>query len=649
MAESIDNEAIAHVLDGVDVAKSWHARDATNFVRNTGRAWVFNHLSCLSCFRKLTGRNRGLRLDAEMLCVGSILHALGQVPRSHTKGALTRLFPPHRAGERQRRHPGKTGTYCRSNPTPPRSFICFVSLIFMGLSPAAAQQADQLEQQLQQLKQQYQATTQDLERRIDALERQIDEEKAAKETAAKGKPKEGTVSAAQLAVQQAGKGAVLGESDQVGAKFQGDIPSEPTYDLLQEADTKIAKLQQQAGLFEYHGYLRSGYGLNSVGGQQVPFEAPGADAKYRLGNEAETYGEFIFVNNWLNPDEGRDKAWLRTEIMIEANTSNSENYANFPNGIGDDQFRLREAFVQAGNVLGEWQPNAKFWAGERYYRRQHIDIDDFYPLDMSGYGAGVEDFSVGIGKVAAAFISTARPDIVTQNGVLAKSNIDVRLYDLKAPAGLWAVWFDYATSKGGTTSTGTIVPTTDGYAFGFRHQRLEWHGGYHTFSILYGTGAASNFSSPGSGTTIPDPTLYINQSKQLLITEQLVFQPNDRFGIMPIFVYQRTKDGNPQDGWNHWVSFGARPEIFFTNHISLAVEAGFDQTHSGIYQYDGWLRKVTIAPQIGAGRKFFSRPVLRAFVTYANWSNGFRGLVGGVPYQNRTSGLTYGVQTETWW
>jgi len=435
MAESIDNEAIAHVLDGVDVAKSWHARDATNFVRNTGRAWVFNHLSCLSCFRKLTGRNRGLRLDAEMLCVGSILHGLGLVPSSHPKGDLTPLFPPHRAGERLRRHPGKTGTYCRSNPTPPRSFICFVSLIFIGLSPAAAQQADQLEQQLQQLKQQYQATTQDLERRIDALERQIDEEKAAKETAAKGKPKEGTVSAAQLAVQQAGKGAVLGESDQVGAKFQGDIPSEPTYDLLQEADTKIAKLQQQVGLFEYHGYLRSGYGLNSVGGQQVPFEAPGADAKYRLGNEAETYGEFIFVNNWLNPDEGRDKAWLRTEIMIEANTSNSENYANFPNGIGDDQFRLREAFVQAGNVLGEWQPNAKFWAGERYYRRQHIDIDDFYPLDMSGYGAGVEDFSVGIGKVAAAFISTARPDIVTQNGVLAKSNIDVRLYDLKAPAG----------------------------------------------------------------------------------------------------------------------------------------------------------------------------------------------------------------------
>ena len=119
------------------------------------------------------------------------------------------------------------------------------------------------------------------------------------------------------------------------------------------------------------------------------------------------------------------------------------------------------------------------------------------------------------------------------------------------------------------------------------------------------------------------------------MTEQVVFQPNDRFAIMPIFVYQKNKDGNPQHPWTQWESFGARPEVFFTNHISLAVEGGFDHT-STPGQYEGWVRKVTIAPQIGVGRKFFSRPVLRAFVTYANWSDDFRGLVGGVPYANRT-------------
>src|SRR5262249_35715303 len=179
--------------------------------------------------------------------------------------------------------------------------------------------------------------------------------------------------------------AILGESDQVGAKFQGQVPGDPMYDLVRDADTKIAKLQEQVGSFEFHGYFRSGYGLNSQGGQQVAFQAPGAGAKYRLGNERGTYTELIFVNNWLNPEHGSGTAWMKTEFMVEANTTNASNFPNFSEGIGNDQFRLREAFIQAGNVLAS-QPNAKFWAGERYYRRQHIDINDFYPLDMSGYG-----------------------------------------------------------------------------------------------------------------------------------------------------------------------------------------------------------------------------------------------------------------------
>src|SRR5580693_3226871 len=260
-----------------------------------------------------------------------------------------------------------------------------VALVAAGALPSpaqqpAAQKADDFEKQLEQLKQQYDATTRDLEQRMAALEQQIQKQKEASE-----KTKEGTVSALELAAQQAAKNAALGQSNEVGAKFQGELPSEPTYDLLREADEKLVNLQQQVQSLEFHGYFRSGYGLNSDGGQQVAFQAPGADAKYRLGNEAETYGEFIFVNNWLNPNHATDKAWMRTEVMIEANTSNSSTYANFPNGVGDDQFRLREAFVQAGNIL-DFQPDAKFWAGDHYDRRQQIEIDDFYPLDMSGYG-----------------------------------------------------------------------------------------------------------------------------------------------------------------------------------------------------------------------------------------------------------------------
>jgi len=226
-------------------------------------------------------------------------------------------------------------------------------VVLLEAHRASAQQADDLQQQLQQLKQQYEQTTKDLQQRISLLEQQIEKqnEVAAQEKETTKKTNEATVSAADLAAQQAAKKVILGQSNQVGAKYQGTLPSEPSYDLLQEARTEIASLKQQVGTFEFHGYFRSGYGVNSEGGQQVAFQAPGAGAKYRLGNETETYGEFIFVNNWVNPDHNSDKAWFHTEVMLEANTTDSASYANFNNSTGNDQFRLREVFVRAGNLL----------------------------------------------------------------------------------------------------------------------------------------------------------------------------------------------------------------------------------------------------------------------------------------------------------
>src|ERR1700690_1670502 len=139
--------------------------------------------------------------------------------------------------------------------------VSCMALVAFGVLSAQGQQRDNLEKQLQQLKQQYDTTTHELEQRIAALEQQIKEEKDARE-------KQGKVSAVELAAQETEK-SMVGQSDQVGAKFQGQLASEPTYDLLKEADAKIEKLQQQLGTFEFHGYFRSGYGLNSEGGEQV--------------------------------------------------------------------------------------------------------------------------------------------------------------------------------------------------------------------------------------------------------------------------------------------------------------------------------------------------------------------------------------------
>src|SRR5690348_7272524 len=104
-----------------------------------------------------------------------------------------------------------------------RQLSCLTAVLLCAISTAGAQPPEQLQQQLQELKQQYVETTRALEQRIAALEQQI-----------AATPKEGTVSATELAKEVAEK-SVLSHAGDVGAKFQGAVSSEPTYDLLREA------------------------------------------------------------------------------------------------------------------------------------------------------------------------------------------------------------------------------------------------------------------------------------------------------------------------------------------------------------------------------------------------------------------------------
>jgi maltoporin len=59
--------------------------------------------------------------------------------------------------------------------------------------------------------------------------------------------------------------------------------------------------------------------------------------------------------------------------------------------------------------------------------------------------------------------------------------------------------------------------------------------------------------------------------------------------------------------------------------------------------------KVTLAPQIAPDVGALSRPSLRAYVTWARWSDDFVGLVAPVLYGAENRGFAVGVQIETWW
>ena len=83
-------------------------------------------------------------------------------------------------------------------------------------------------------------------------------------------------------------------------------------------------------------------------------------------------------------------------------------------------------------------------------------------------------------------------------------------------------------------------------------------------------------------------------------------------------------------------------------YFSLIAELGFDYTNHKDFE-DGRLFKVTIAPQLSPLNKILSRPALRAYFTYAHWSESFMGSIASISFPDQQNGISIGIQMEVWW
>ena len=134
--------------------------------------------------------------------------------------------------------------------------------------------------------------------------------------------------------------------------------------------------------FDYYGYMRAGYGVDEDGTKQTRFQAPGAGVAYRLGNEVDTYMETGFSYYHVK-DEEEDPPIFGTHFMLAYSTLDKNTGINLEGDSGT--VSLRQAYATARNLIAD-QPEATLWAGQRFYRRHDIHINDFWWLDMSGYG-----------------------------------------------------------------------------------------------------------------------------------------------------------------------------------------------------------------------------------------------------------------------
>jgi len=512
--------------------------------------------------------------------------------------------------------------------------------------PAANADVEPTREELRALKTDY-------EQRLDAIENRLQKLEGAAATnpspAAASSATNADVRARQFAKQE----------------FQENTESR---ELALQAENPIGRRLEQVlqDFMDFSGYFRAGYGRDNRGGPQVGFQAPGALAKYRLGNEAENYGELAFGKNFYAPDyfngqpaERPDGTPAGAVVRVQARISIYDPYQDSLSS-SSTQFGLPEAWASIGNVLAS-QPGMKFWAGSRYYRRQDIHINDFFFSNLSGSGGGVEDIETPLGKVAFAWIGAGassgfsdlpQPDAANQAG-FSKGNWDLRLYDVPVPFGKGEFDATYAHADSGFDAAGNSAPGSDGGAFMFLHTREQFisQDGVNKFSLQVGTGPAKTFTSGfetfqlTNGVFIrPDP----HNSWRFRATEHFTANVNDHFSIGPALVYQYTDYGS-EGGKVQWASAGVRPIYYFNRYFSVAAESGVDWVDNEDADTRDYLAKVTLAPQVALGNRFMSRPVIRAFVTYAHWGNDFVGQVGGPDYTGQNEGLTYGMQMEAWW
>jgi len=424
-------------------------------------------------------------------------------------------------------------------------------------------------------------------------------------------------------------------------------------------DPATVQAQQEAGVpapgdlgFRFHGYLRSGFGVDDDGKGQQPFQAPLAGSKYRLGNEAETYLETVF--QYGATSEGENPGYFDTHVRLAYVTPTSQT------STFDTTLSLREAYATARRVWGA-QPTATFWAGARFYDRQDVHINDFYYRDQSGFGGGVEDVALGERvKLAAAWIGGTQ-DELDSSGVPAderfrfnKNTVDIKLYGFGLGRTRASVAVDLSRFAGDEDRSGG-QPITIGSSFGASTTgilELPFTGGRNKLALQYGRGAAYDFRSvvqkPVGRTFQPGEHVDIEDLWQFRVVNDFLIEQRGPWALQAVVVYQELDNGAASNSRVRWVSVGARPVRRLGRFTSMAVEAGWDYTEQGDLP-GGSLFKLTVAPQITPAFKFLRRPSLRAFATWAHWSDEFRGQIAAATDPQAVRGISAGVQMETWW
>jgi len=412
-----------------------------------------------------------------------------------------------------------------------------------------------------------------------------------------------------------------------------------------------------ANAVDLHGYFRNAVGGSSSGGDQVTFKNAGQDYKLRLGNE-DNWSEFEFDQLLL-----KDKNGVEWSIGFMPGWGSGFNGASDIKGItGMQQELVRATFPQLGG--------ATVWGGQRYYHRHANDIIDYFYMNESNAGAGIEDLDMGFGKLAIALF---RVNPGAEGASTVYWQPDVRFEGIPVnPGGTLniALLAKIRTFNKHTAGTGGVdaEKPTDTQDFSpfimVKHSQSGILNGGNNLAVTFKTGCFISLNGnladvKGSALTdaekIPDCH---KDLRMLTVSEDLTLNPTKEFSIVLSGMFQNTQfpiGGGEKKSLNAYY-VGTRPLFKVADHFAIQGDLGYFYNKSTI---DGdkarTMIKGTIAPTITPFTDGFysahSAPEIRFYATYASWNKEQRATTGntfGLAGKDVTNGFTFGTQVEAW-
>ncbi|WP_158224739.1 carbohydrate porin [Agaribacterium haliotis] len=396
---------------------------------------------------------------------------------------------------------------------------------------------------------------------------------------------------------------------------------------------------------ELDGYIRHSVGMSQSGAEQVSFQAPGAQAKYRFGNEADSYGELAVDYHYREPSATENDLSYQLYFMQSAYSKHGE----------DDSFSFdntEQLYLKFNNVL---PGGADVWMGKRYFDRRDLHLLDYYWLNtvQGAEGAlGLEGVKLFDAEFTATLIRSA-DELQAVDGSMQQlytTGVDLRLLDYslseRSQLSFWALINERHENK-------TLgLHKKNGVAAGSWLIVEDVLHGELLSGLTLRSGAAVQQNHFGGPQPVRDGQDRLYEDNWALEwVNQHTVDVYGNFAVQSVLLYALADGDVPgQEGSRFsWFSMGSRPMYRLSKYGMASFELGLDHVNDDYHAQDGFLVKTTLAYELKPEFSFYQRPALRFFATYASWSDAFVGQVGGAAYLDSDEGWTLGTQLEHWW